>query len=172
MYKHKVHAQHSLLFTQGTKDGNQFTLTICRFLVLYSFHQEEHLAKAGVITQYISGIIFFGRATILNALVKYRETKKVGFFEQIFQTNYSSIKLNFLPLRKTLPHFKEYLHLQSDFPLSTLYYTWNWLKKLSQTPKHATNPNLINDFQTIIIGKSTVNLGDIGAIFHKLLDSI
>jgi len=36
----------------------------------------------------------------------------------------------------------------------------------------AINLNIVGDFQKIIIGKATVTLGDIGVMFHGLLDSI
>lgn len=37
--------------------------------------------------------------------------------------------------------------------------------------EHTINLNLVDDFRTIIIGKSTVTLNDIGNMFHGLLDS-
>jgi hypothetical protein len=73
---------------------------------------------------------------------------------------------------RALPPFKPYLLLQSDYPLSFLYHTRNRLKKLAKVEQHAASLKLVNDFRTVIIGKSTVTLDGIGAMFHQLLDSI
>ena len=73
---------------------------------------------------------------------------------------------------KIVPPYRPYLSLQSDYPLSTLYHVWNFLKKLHKAELHAPNLDIIDDFQTIIIGTSTMPLCSIGLIFHKLLDEI
>ena len=73
---------------------------------------------------------------------------------------------------RTAPPFREYLDLQSDYTLSALYHTRNLLKRLTKMEEHPTNLNLIDNYRTIIIGKSTVTIDGIGAMFHKLLDSI
>jgi hypothetical protein len=69
------------LFTQDCGSGSRYTLTIYQFLILYSFRQQGHLAKAGVITQYISAIVFFGRATFFNAIEESRNVTNDGFFK-------------------------------------------------------------------------------------------
>ena len=71
-----------------------------------------------------------------------------------------------------MPTFNHYLQLQSDYPLSALYHVRNFLKKLHKSEDHVPNLDIIDDFQTVIIGNSTVPLSSIGAIFHKLLDEI
>jgi hypothetical protein len=81
--KSERHAlQHFLyrLFTQDKGNSSKYTLTVYRFLVLYSFRQEGHLAKADVITQYISAIVFLGRAAIFNAIRKSMKKTGHGFF--------------------------------------------------------------------------------------------
>lgn len=163
------------LFTQDRGNLSRYTLTVYRFLILYSFRREGHLAKAGTITQYISAIVFLGRATILEAIKKSMKCTKHGFFKWVIWANYSSMQaqaLNPSLTFRTLPLFQQYISLQSDYPLSPLYHTRNLLKKLSKMQTHAINLNLINNFQTIIIGKSTVTLDGIGAMFHGILDSI
>ena len=74
--------QHFLLtlFTQNKQDSSRYTLTVFRFLVLYSFRQEGCLAKSGTVTQYISRIVFFGRGAIFNDIQRSMTKYKQGFF--------------------------------------------------------------------------------------------
>ena len=68
--------------------------------------------------------------------------------------------------------FQAYLSLKSGYVLSALYLTRNSLKKLRAWETHGMNLNLVNNFQTVIIGESTVSLSAIDTIFHTLLDDI
>lgn len=68
------------LFTHDRRRSPRCDLTVYRFLILYSFRREGHLAKASVITQYISGIVFIGRTAILNEIKKSMDRKNRGFF--------------------------------------------------------------------------------------------
>ena len=68
------------LFTQERSGSNQYSLIVYLFLILYSFCQEGHLAKAGIITQYISAIVFFGRGAIFKAIGESIESTNEGFF--------------------------------------------------------------------------------------------
>jgi hypothetical protein len=71
------------LFTQDKKNSSHHTLTVYRFLILYSFHQEGNLAVSGSITQYISGIVFLGRSTIFTKILEVMEKTKTGFFRYV-----------------------------------------------------------------------------------------
>jgi hypothetical protein len=77
--------QHFLLtlFTQNKRNSSRYTFTIFRFLVLYSFRIEGCLAKSGTITQYISKIVFFGRAAIFKEIQKLMTKKKQGYFSYV-----------------------------------------------------------------------------------------
>lgn len=68
------------LFTQSRRDGSRYTLTVFRFLVLYSFRREGCLAKSGTITQYISHIVFIGRGTTFNEIKKAMARDNQGYF--------------------------------------------------------------------------------------------
>lgn len=76
-------ALHDLLyalFTQDRGNSSRYTFAVYRFLVLYSFRREGHLAQARVITQYISAIVFFGRGTIFNAIMNSMDHEGRGYF--------------------------------------------------------------------------------------------
>jgi len=68
------------LFTQDREDSSRYVFPVYQFLILYSFRKDGHLAKASVITQYISAIVFFGRGTIFKAIVESMERNKRGYF--------------------------------------------------------------------------------------------
>ena len=69
------------LFTQNKRESSRFTLTIYRFLILYSFRPSGNLQKSSMITQYISAIVFFGRGAIFNEIQEAMRQTKTGFFE-------------------------------------------------------------------------------------------
>jgi len=71
-------------------DFSQFTPTVYWFLILYPFSKQGHLAKAGVINQYISAIVFFGQGTIFWGIKKSMRHIKCGFFTWVVQADYSS----------------------------------------------------------------------------------
>ena len=71
-----------------------------------------------------------------------------------------------------MPAFQRYLLLQSDFPLSALYHTRNQLKRLKNEQERIPGTNIIDNFQTVVISGSSVDLSNIGVMFHKLLDEI
>ena len=71
-----------------------------------------------------------------------------------------------------MPAFLKYLLLQSGFPLSAIYHTRNQLKKLKNEEERIPGTNIINSFQTVVIGGSSVDLSSIGVMFHKLFDEI
>lgn len=73
------------LFTQSKRDGSRYTLTVFRFLILYSFRREGCLAKCGTITQYISRTVFIGRGTIFNEIKKAMTKDKQGYFSWVIQ---------------------------------------------------------------------------------------
>lgn len=75
-----LHKLLSALFTQDRGNSSRHTLTVYKFLMLYSFRQEGHLAKADVITQYISALVFLGRATIFREIETSMSQTKKGFF--------------------------------------------------------------------------------------------
>jgi hypothetical protein len=68
------------LFTQDRKNLHRFTFTVYRFLILYSFRPEGRLAPSNFITQYISRIVFFGRATMFNKIRSEMAHQGCGYF--------------------------------------------------------------------------------------------
>ena len=74
-----------ILFTQDKRELSRYTLTVYRFLLLYSFRRQGCLAKSGTVTQYISRIVFFGRATIFNKIKACMVKKKQGHFTYVIR---------------------------------------------------------------------------------------
>lgn len=73
------------LFTQDKQEASRYTLTVYRFLILYSFRREGCLAKSGTVTQYISRIVFFGRAAIFKEIKACMARHKQGHFAYVDQ---------------------------------------------------------------------------------------
>lgn len=71
------------LFTQERGDLNRYDLTVYRFLILYSFREDGSLQRSGVITQFISAIVFFGRGAIFNKVLEVMKKTKHGFFKYV-----------------------------------------------------------------------------------------
>ena len=80
--------QHFLLalFTQDKHNESRYSLTVFRFLVLYSFRREGCLAKSGTVTQYVSKVVFIGRGAILNEIKKAMAMNNQGYFSWVTQT--------------------------------------------------------------------------------------
>lgn len=81
--KNEAQALQQLLKSLFTQDRRRFARrdwTVYRFLILHSFREQGHLAKASVITQFISAIVFFGRGTIFKAIRRSMKHSDSGFF--------------------------------------------------------------------------------------------
>ena len=167
--------QHFLLtlFTQNKHNESRYSLTVFRFLVLYSFSRDGCLAKSGTVTQYVSKVVFIGRGAIFNEIKKAMAMNNQGYFSWVTQTYCTSTAVSlFFTCLRIEPAFCPYLSIKSDYILSNLYLTRNLLKKFRHEQEQNVNTNLVDEFRTIIVGKSTVTLSGIGAMFNKLRGSI
>ena len=71
------------IFTQDGQGSSHYTFTAYKFLVFYSFRQGGSLSRSGVITQYFSKIVFFGRGAIFKEIHAKMKKKRCGFFAYV-----------------------------------------------------------------------------------------
>ena len=75
------------LFSQDKGAGTIFDHTVYWFLILHSFHVEGNLSRPGLITQYISAIVFSGRAAMYNQIQETMLAKKCGYFKYVISAH-------------------------------------------------------------------------------------
>lgn len=87
-----------LLYTLFTEEalttGARYKLTVYRFLILRSFHEDGHIEWCSTITQHLSKLVFFGRCAIYNRIQETMKARTMGFFSYaILHSSQSAIHL-------------------------------------------------------------------------------
>lgn len=68
------------IFTQSMKDETPHVFPVYRFLVFRSFRRDGSVEPCNNITQFISKIVFYGRACIFKRIMAIMKAEHRGFF--------------------------------------------------------------------------------------------
>lgn len=167
------------LFTQkATKPGERYRLTAYRFLILHSFREEGNIDWCSTITQHISKLVFLGRSAIYQKIKIRMEEHEEGFFSYAIPDLLWLLAayLRHNSSSRARRYYCEYLSLQSDFCLSSLYHSRNLLKRISEDEiKQRLSVELVGPpgkRTSVLIRGTLVDLRNIGKMFYILLDEV